>query len=790
MTSTATSENPAGPSPWSPRLLVGPVLAWIVVWFSLLKLPEPPSSGLDPSWRMVMGHAMNHGIQWGPDLVFTYGPLGYLLAATNHGANYAHFLIWQALSNAVFATVIVLLAREFAGWRRGAFYVFCVLLLAGYLDALHIAMVLLLSLAWLRDGVRRRPWLMAGIGVFLGVSFLIKFTHLMLGAFCLACVAGLMAHRRDWRGLALAVGSVAATFLGGWMLCGQSLANLPAYLATSLQSSAGYGDGMSLYEEPSVLVTGLVAGVAACLYYLTTLWRRTDLPRAFTVMLMLAAFSFINWKHGFTRADGHVFAHYLACMMVPLMFPIISLDDGPLRRLKVGLLGVSFAAAVWGTWSMLPLALTDSIATWNMNLKRTVPAVLDARELPARAQKAWDDACSLHKMGNVQGRVGDATIDLLGNEQAYLLFNRLNYHPRPVFQTYLPYTEELARLNRDFFRSDRAARFVLHKPDTIDYRLPASEDSLSTLEVFTRYRLVLEERGMLLWERRDQPPPDGERRLVLEKTVGFGENVPVPDLGDTPVWAEVDVRPTLLGSLRAFLYKAPILRLAITEAGGFRNSYRLVRRMGRTGFLAYPHLINAHTIKQYFTGEAAQRLEALAVELPEKDRWFFRPEVVIRYYALPAFPRDAEVKAGVSQDVFRMFDRPPSEASALYPVTILAEGGREVLFCHPPSELEFQVNFPATRATGQFGFAENAYRPPNATDGAEFIIEWVSPEGRTTRLLSRVLQPVTVPADRGPQAFQVDVPQGGGRLLLKITPGSAGNLAYDWTYWTDIRFRE
>ena len=66
---------------------------WLVVWLSLLKLPAPPTSGLDPSWRMVIGYALGHGMQWGTDLVFTYGPLGYLLAATNHGANYSDFRV-------------------------------------------------------------------------------------------------------------------------------------------------------------------------------------------------------------------------------------------------------------------------------------------------------------------------------------------------------------------------------------------------------------------------------------------------------------------------------------------------------------------------------------------------------------------------------------------------------------------------------------------------------------------------------------------------------------------------
>ena len=38
-----------------------------------------PGTGLDASWVEVIGHGARHGWQWGRDVVFTYGPLGYLL---------------------------------------------------------------------------------------------------------------------------------------------------------------------------------------------------------------------------------------------------------------------------------------------------------------------------------------------------------------------------------------------------------------------------------------------------------------------------------------------------------------------------------------------------------------------------------------------------------------------------------------------------------------------------------------------------------------------------------------
>lgn len=761
---------------------------WFVVWLSLLKLPAPPTSGLDPSWRMVIGYALGHGLQWGTDLIFTYGPLGYLLAATNHGANYGDFLIWQAVSNAAFATVIWLLGRQFLGWRKVAYYAYFLLLVANYLDAMHMTMILLLAVAWLRESVGRRRWPAVLIGIALAVLSLIKFTNLMLAGFGLLCVIGHHAWRRRWADLALSAGSFGLTFLIGWALCGQNLLNIPAYILSSLNATSGYGEGMSLHEEPKTLLLGIACAVPLAAYYLLSLWRRNDLPRAAAVMLILAAGSFINWKHGFVRADGHVFAHFLSCLLVPLTFPALMQDDGPFRRVKAGLLTATVLLSSWAIWLQFPSVFADSLTSWNLNLKSAVNSLRALPHLKRDARTAFDETAKQHAMPAMRRVIGKEPVDMIGNEQAYLLFNRFNYRPRPLFQSYLPYTLELARLNEAFFKSDRAPQFVIQKLDTIDYRIPALEDSLSLRQLFYHYSYVLDEKGMLLWKRNKSDASLDEKMLISETTVGFGEVVSVPDMGEKAIWVEYMVRPSLLGSIRAFLYKAPILTLNVKEPGSIFNSYRMVRRMAEAGFLAYPHFSSGHNIQRYMTGDAPPRIETLAVELPPDQRKYFQPGITVRFYTLPPVPRSAGLVSGTTEATFRMFDRVPASAQALYPVAIFNLGEEEVLFAHPPSVIEFLVNFPAKRVTGRFGFVETAYQPPNATDGAEFSIEWVNASGRTIPLHTRTLQPVTVVGDQGMHSFDVELPQGGGRLILRINAGPNNNQAYDWTYWTDVRF--
>jgi hypothetical protein len=773
------------------RAAAGPALGqaalWLVLWLSLLKLPAPPTSGLDPSWRMAIGYALSHGLQWGTDIVFTYGPLGYLLASTNHGANYADFLIWQGVSNVLFATVIWAFGRQFHGWRIVVYYLYFVFFVANYLDAMHMTIVLLLGLAWLRQPVAARRWLAAFIGVVLAILALIKFTNMMLAGFAVLCVAAHHIWRRRWVDLAVSSGSFVLSFLAGWLLCRQDLANIPAYVLTSLNASSGYGEGMALYEQPLVLAIGLGGALTLAVYYLLSLWGRRDLPLALASMLIAAASTFMNWKHGYTRADGHVFAHYISCLLVPVTFPVLLADDGPFPRIKAALLWIVAACSIWGILAVLPASITDAPAAWNYNLKKTINSLGELSVLKRNARAEFDTVAQPHIMPGIRTKVGNYSIDMIGNEQAYLIFNHFNYTPRPVFQSYLPYTAELMRLNEAFFQSERAPLFVLHKMDTIDYRLPPLEDSLSTRYLYYHYSYVMEERGMQLWRRNPPDPSLDGQTLLSESTVEFGQSVPVPDHGDTPIWCEVVARPSLLGSARAFLYKAPILTMEVTDAGGFKSTYRVIRRMAEAGFMIYPYFTSGYNVQRFMAGEPAQRVQSFALQMPLDQRKYFQSGITVKFYTLKPIPRTPGIQSGSPEEKFRVFDRVPVYANALYPIAILQEGDKEVLFAHPPSTIEFQVNFPATRVSGKFGFAAGAYKPPNLTDGAEFIIEWIGAEG-STQLFKRLLAPAYIAADRGMQSFDLAIPQGGGRLVLRITPGPNNDLAFDWTYWTDVKF--
>ncbi len=760
---------------------------WLVLWLSLIKFPNTPAADLDPSWRMVLGFAELHHLQFGSDIVFTYGPLGYLLPPTNIGDHYWHHLVWQLGANGVIALAIYALGCSLAGWRKGLYYAYFLAFGVVYIDAVHMIAILLLGLALLRERIVARRWLAGALALALAALALVKFTNLLLACFAVACAIGLYGYRRRWHEVTLLGGLFAAGFLGGWIAWGQHLGNLPAYVVNSLNVSSGYAEGMGLDGPRSVLWLGLGTALSLGVYYLLTLYRAVDLPRSIAACAIAAGATFINWKHGFVRADGHVLAHFFLCLFFVVSAPLLLQDEGPLRRTKGVVLGLCGLLCLSGIYLASAGTLTDAGMYLNFHVKENVFKLLELPTLPQIAREEFASVSQLQALPATRSIVEHKTIDVLGNEQAYAIFNQLNYRPRPAFQSYFPFTERLQRLNETFMRSDRAPEFIMQKVQTIDYRLPSLDDSLVTRYLYHHYTFLMEDHDFLLWRRNPPNPALDQKTLHSTTRFGFGERFKVPSLGETPVWCEINLQLNLLGRIRAFLYKPPLLKIAVSDGGDFTTGYRFVSDMARAGFLLYPHFTSNHNIQQYESGDPGPRIAWFSIELDRDQQRYFKPGIQAKLYTLPPFPRAPGVAGNRPEIRYRVFSQIPTVVSAPFPTDILVEDHKEVLLAHPPSSIEFEVSGRTRHVTGGFGLVSRAYTGGNTTDGAEFSIDWVNTLGEVNRVFHRHLTPLTAPGDRGEQRFDFYLPPSGGRLILRTSPGPDGNLAFDWTYWSELK---
>ncbi len=790
-------QSPAPPIPAAPEAAAPPepvwgrLFLWVLLFLATLAFPRFPTMDLDASWRMALGWFFHQGLQVGRDVVFTYGPLGFLMGRTYSGLQFGSIMLWQVFSSAAFAVIIIAAARGLRGLSRFVYFAFFVLLGVTYEDALHMIIIALLAWALVRrvGGPPRKstPW----AALLLALLGIIKFTNLMLATLgvVVACVYALWKRRRStaWAYAGWFFGG----YLGMWILCGQNPLNLPLYLVNSLEVSRGYQEAMGLISPPDALWKGITVFAILVVYGLQYVWFHPDRARALANAVILGGLVFLDWKHGFVRSDGHMIGFFI-CALVPIVaFPAL-LEDGPRWRwLLRPALAVAGVLCIAGTYDALPGVIRYAGGSLQDKVWGNVDALLHWPSF----RKSYD--VKLHEqeqaadLPHVRRAVGNATVDVFGYEQAIALFNHLNYDPRPVFQSYMAYTPRLAQLNADFYESKRAPQFALLKIESLDNRYPALDDS-RLLNIFVHdYEYVLSENGYQLWRRRaDCPDPLtlAPRRI---RTVSTRLNTPVAlggDLEKRHLWATVELPFSLLGRLRDAIYKPPMAQLIIDQQDGRHSEYRLPLLEGEAGFILNPAVMDVADYMNFAGGRPDRWVRSITVAVSRGARRYFAREARVTFFAMT--PSDAGVGffRQALRDRFWMFASYPVSFTAFTDPSETELGGQKAIVMHAPSEMVFLLPPGATGISGGFGFVPGAYQDGGNTDGAEFRVVWTHGAERTV-LFSRWMNPHAVPADRGLQHFHVALTGlSGGELRLEVKPGPHNN-AWDWTAWTGIEIK-
>jgi hypothetical protein len=780
------------PSPGKPTALdwFFRALGFATLVAGAFTLPSFPSAGLDDSWRMALGKFFQEGRQFGTEVVFTYGPLGFQMGKTYWGGQWGSLIAWQVVQAFIAAGMVYWYGLRLNGYSRAAFFIFFFIWGLSYEDALHQILIALGGCEIIRRSNAPWRWDTAALILLLAISSLVKFTNLVL---CLALVtlAGGLELWTRRRAAAVRVPFIfLAMFLLGWVLCGQSLANLPAYFHSSWEISQGYQDVMGFSCPPRQLYVGLITLVLIVTYAALNFATHGDRVRSFALSAGVGAFIYLNWKHGFIRADGHQIGFYYAALTLAVTGPLLLEESARLRVVKKALLTAIAAASLIGMEFVLPGVVRGALGGAQYEIDRNVSFFLGqshTRELYDVRLRGERDGAEMLK---TKALVGQASVDVLGFEQSVALFNGFNYQPRPVFQGYSAYTPYLSRVNHEYYASDRAPEFVLFKLQTLDGRLHTMDDPLSLRVLIQRYTYLFTEQGFTVWQRKPGPfdAADFEPVPVRTATVRVGQKLDLAELSTQNLWVEIDYRFSLVGKLRRFFFKPPLVQLRITDDRGFETVHRLPQPIGRAGFMLNPVTDDLLEFMRAAGGEPKRRAASIVVECAPQDRDCLQPDIQVRLATVAKSDAGVNYFKEADKTLFHMFVDTPASFQALNPPNEDLIDKRKVMIMHAPSEMVFDVPAGATEMHGSYGFIPGAYSNGGRTNGAEFVIYWSS-GSEPTILHERYLDPVKSMNDRGLQKFFVKLPKSTGRVHLRINPGPFGEYAFDWTGWSGIEFK-
>lgn len=628
---------------WPAILLVS-----LIATLTFLTIPRYPYLIDDAlSEKAVLSYAHEHHLQFGKDIIFTYGPLGFLVSRYF----FSHAAIVRMATDVLtcFATA---LGVSLVAWRLPVawkwFLPVLFIFLAANIDpradlVLYIGLTSWAVLCFVEAGALLP--LFTSVFLLLAIfSVLVKANFLVLVGLSSALLILNFLARGKFRAAILFAVCLPLTFLAAWMAAGQSLWNLKAFFVNSVPILLGYDqtvglEGLQILQQRGWLTLPLIFAAAA-IRSLTAFSRngkgvRLRRSALFAWMTMLI---FIIWKHGFVRAGLFHGGFYFG--LVPILALVLEALPSEWRRATncsriLALLCCLICLATLESFFFLnvKVSLLQPFRAISQNLR----TLFNPREYQRQMLELQKTQLAHLDLPRIREIVGQSPVDVFGQDQSYAVFNHLNYRPRPIFQSYMAYNTPLMRLNEQFYFSKTAPEYVLFRLTPVDRRYAPLEDPAVLRDLLINYEPLEGENQVLLLKAKganEQTRP--KLALVREGTVHPSEPIFLHEFGDADLWLQIDVKPTLLGRARQFFYKPTIVRLAMWHKSSKQgaSTFRAPTPMLAAGFVASPILANNEDTLNLYANTAVTRPYACSIELGVGNQRFWQETISYRIYKI------------------------------------------------------------------------------------------------------------------------------------------------------------
>ena len=600
------------------------IISLVFAFLRFLPAGRPGAYGtVEDSWVQMLHMAFVERLQFGRDIVFTFGPWGFLYGGYHPATYLISVFVWAVLA-AVF---------WWAGWRVVTHFVKNPLVswlwMMGFIwlatlspflnmDVRLTAWPLLLLL--LHFAVEKRSFSadQAMLAISLGLLSLIKHSIFTIAVVTVLVIAAdnLFRQRRfPWIVLAFAGG-----ILGFWVLAGQQLTWFGYYLRGAFEIVSGYTEAMMWQQSTDkvdiVRFWEVATVICALVGYVVYKQHRFCgvLPLLGLVFILFAAF-----KYGYVRHDGHeVAATNLLVLLAWLWLPAAWCSVWQRSRWLVlaVLLPLIFAALLASlslrryTGNGLFSVLAQQLRAHNLFAPPKVfREFLQDRQDSFRSYNTYAAGLRAGTFPNLEIH---GTADVYPLSQTLALPQGITCRPRPIFQSYSAYTPKLAEMNAAHLRSDRAADHILFDVWTIDGRFAAQDDSLSWPELLTRYD-VMSMAGPYILMKKSVTPRQYKLTPVGETVVRFDEGIEVPSMIAGPIWVRIDIPRSLWGEVVAMLYRPTPVSLTVFTRSGRTFGGRLLPAVARAGFLLSPLIENRQSFSSLASANWQHELGDLQV---------------------------------------------------------------------------------------------------------------------------------------------------------------------------------
>ncbi len=610
-------------------------------------------TGLDASWKLGLNLAHSQGLVAGRDIVFTYGPLGYLIYAEPVSGAPLLALVFQLGFYAVFVAALFRLAwilpsPTTALWTAVILGLAVVL----YSPAPEAQILLAIDAVALIALVDVSDWRYAELALFgflSGLGLLAKLNQGIEGAALFPIVLATVAyrdrplHRRAAGRLLVAAAVLPVSFVAMFIASTGSLSSIGPYARNGWQIVAGYSEAMSL---PGPLWQAALACAMIGVTFLAVMAVTGDLRALWPGMAPALLITFFAFKYSMTRqGPGHAPAFQLR-FAVALLFLLLCARTARDRRL-IAILQLFSVVMGFAISAETYPGFAYSVQS-RLELRQASAAIADFWHWRSTWEKAGADdrrnRASLRLPDLFHQLIGNGTVDAIPSDVDVVEANGWKWLPRPVFQSYSAYTPALDYLNAAHIEGPRAASFAILNFFAIDGRHPFLETPLSWRALLDHYDLTLPGSAWFLLHHRNVAR-FGPLTAIGNSTAHWNEDISLPR-GDGLLVMSPRIGQSLRGKAASLLFRSTPVYMEAAFRSGIRIRWRCVPRNLAGGFLIRPFPRDLPELRGLFLPvllpPSAEPVVSVRFQTAHPDE--FAPEIPVIWSVLPVSQAETQTE--------------------------------------------------------------------------------------------------------------------------------------------------
>jgi hypothetical protein len=298
------------------------LLACVILFSMPILVMSIPDGGLDASWKVALHKAYICGMVHGRDILFTYGPVGFLtlpiFVSRNswlYSATYT--LLVYALTLFSFSLYVRKAKTNLINTGISAF-IFIIVFRAMFSGSDFGLPLSIFIFSYIYATGHYRPTLLFPIAFLCSVLPFIKFSSGITGVVSALMFLSILLWDRRYKESLIFVFSGLGFFVVLSLFLIGTPKNTVLYLIGSLQISGGYSEAMTFVGDKGQLI---FAGFAWLCYISLFTYNAFKKDKYNLIFLSFSiGLLFVSFKHGFVRQDLHVLYFYSTWLLVCVLY--------------------------------------------------------------------------------------------------------------------------------------------------------------------------------------------------------------------------------------------------------------------------------------------------------------------------------------------------------------------------------------------------------------------------------------------------------------------------------------